>query len=74
MRGNRRRRQRCLFALLGLNQGGLGILGRFARDAGVRPFIKGKVNGNALQLKSKASLARYRTLFRDLGYLIELEE
>jgi len=51
-----------------------GILGRFARDAGVRPFIKGKVNGNALQLKSKASLARYRTLFRDLGYLIELEE
>ena len=40
----------------------------------MRPFIKGKVNGNALQLKSKASLARYRTLFRDLGYLIELEE
>ena len=51
-----------------------GILGRFARDAGVRPFIKGKLDGNAVQLKSKTSLARYRTLFRDLGYLIELEE
>ncbi len=50
------------------------ILGRFARDAGVRPFIKAKLDGHALQLKTKTSLARYRTLFRDLGYLIELEE
>ena len=51
-----------------------GILSRFARDAGVRPFIKGKLDGHALQLKTKTSLARYRTLFRDLGYLIELED
>jgi hypothetical protein len=51
-----------------------GILVRFARDAGVRPFIKGTLDGNALQLKTKTSLARYRTLFRDLGYLIELED
>lgn len=51
-----------------------GILARFARDAGVRPFIKGTLDGGALQLKTKTSLARYRTLFRDLGYLIELED
>ena len=49
-------------------------LARFARDAGVRPFVKGKVGDSGLQLKTRTSLARYRTLFRDLGYLIELED
>ena len=50
------------------------VLARFARDPGVRPFIKSKLDDSGLQLKAKTSLARYRTLFRDLGYLVELED
>ena len=49
-------------------------LARFARDAGVKPFVKAKLDGTSVQLKTRTSLARYRTLFRDLGYLIELED
>lgn len=49
------------------------LLARFARDAGVRPFIKGRVDGDAVRLKPGTSRARYRTLLRDLGYLIELD-
>lgn len=49
------------------------LMARFARDAGVRPFIKSTIEPTAVQLKGKTSRQRYRTLLRDLGYLIELE-
>ncbi len=49
------------------------LLLRFSRDAGVRPFIASTLDETSVQLKSKTSRARYRTLFRDLGYLVELE-
>ncbi|MEM9799861.1 MAG: helicase-associated domain-containing protein [Planctomycetota bacterium] len=47
---------------------------KFARDAGVRPFIKSTLDETSVQLKTRTSRARYRTLFRDLGYLVELED
>ncbi|MEM9380920.1 MAG: helicase-associated domain-containing protein [Planctomycetota bacterium] len=50
-----------------------GLLSGFIRDAGVRPFIKSTLDDTSVQLKTKTSRARYRTLFRDLGYLVELE-
>ena len=49
------------------------LLARFARDAGVRPFVRATLDSTTVQLKSKTSRQRYRTLLRDLGYLIELE-
>lgn len=49
------------------------LMARFARDAGVRPFIRSTLDSTSVQLKGKTSRARYRTLLRDLGYLIELE-
>lgn len=48
------------------------LMGRFARDAGVRPFIRSTLTESSVQLKTKTSRARYRTLLRDLGYLVEL--
>lgn len=50
------------------------LLARFARDAGVRPFIKSTLSDRSVQLKTKTSRARYRTLFRDLDYLVEVDE
>lgn len=49
------------------------LVARFARDAGVRPFVRVTLDSTTVQLKSKTSRQRYRTLLRDLGYLIELE-
>ncbi|QDV07386.1 hypothetical protein Poly30_29100 [Planctomycetes bacterium Poly30] len=50
------------------------LLARFARDAGVRPFIKSTLSDRSVQLKTKTSRARYRTLFRDLDYLVEVDD
>ncbi|MEM8710272.1 MAG: helicase-associated domain-containing protein [Planctomycetota bacterium] len=50
------------------------LLARFARDAGVRPFIRSTLSDRKVQLKTKTSRARYRTLFRDLDYLVEVDE
>ncbi|MEC7233312.1 MAG: helicase-associated domain-containing protein, partial [Planctomycetota bacterium] len=49
------------------------LMARFARDAGVRPFVRATLDSTTIQLKSKTSRQRYRTLLRDLGYLIELD-
>ena len=49
------------------------LVARFARDAGVRPFVRATLDSTSVQLKSKTSRQRYRTLLRDLGYLIELQ-
>ena len=50
------------------------LLARFSRDAGVRPFIRTTLDDRSVQLKTKTSRARYRTLFRDLQYLVEVDE
>ncbi|MFT7075291.1 MAG: hypothetical protein ACJA0P_001293 [Planctomycetota bacterium] len=50
------------------------LLARFTRDAGVRPFIRTTLTDRSVQLKTKTSRARYRTLFRDLDYLVEVDE
>ncbi len=49
------------------------LLARFARDAGVRPFIRTTLSDRSVQLKTKTSRDRYRTLFRDLDYLVEVD-
>ena len=49
------------------------LIARFVRDAGVRPFIKARLDEHSVQLKSRTSRARYRTLLRDLDYLVELD-
>ncbi|MEL6429112.1 MAG: helicase-associated domain-containing protein [Planctomycetota bacterium] len=50
-----------------------GLIARFVRDAGVRPFVKAKIDEHSVQLKTRTSRARYRTLLRDLDYLVELD-
>jgi len=47
-------------------------LGRFARDPGVRPYVRKTLDERSLQLRAGTSPARYRSLFRDLDYLIEV--
>lgn len=47
-------------------------LARFARDPGVRPYVRKTLDERSLQLRPGTSPARYRSLFRDLDYLIEL--
>ena len=49
------------------------LMARFARDAGVRPFVRATLDSTTVKLKGKTSRQRYRTLLRDLGYLIELQ-
>ncbi len=49
------------------------LMARFARDAGVRPFVRATLDSTRVKLKAKTSRQRYRTLLRDLGYLIELQ-
>lgn len=49
------------------------LIARFVRDAGVRPFIKSRLDETSVQLKTRTSRARYRTLLRDLDYLVELD-
>ncbi|MEZ6017460.1 MAG: helicase-associated domain-containing protein [Planctomycetota bacterium] len=46
-------------------------LSRFARDPGVRPYVRKTLDERSLQLRPGTSSARYRSLFRDLHYLIE---
>jgi hypothetical protein len=47
-------------------------LARFARDPGVRPYVRKTLDERSLQLRAGTSPARYRSLFRDLDYLIEI--
>lgn len=47
-------------------------LSKFVRDAGIRPFVESTLDSHSVRLKGKTSRSRYRTLFRDLGYLIEI--
>ena len=47
-------------------------LAKFARDPGVRPYVRKTLDERSLMLRAGSSPARYRSLFRDLDYLIEL--
>jgi hypothetical protein len=49
------------------------LVARFAADPGVRPYVKGTLDDTSVQLKNGRSVARMRSLLRDLDYLIELE-
>ena len=45
----------------------------FARDPGVRPYVRRTLDANRVQLKDGVSQARMRSLLRDLSYLVESE-
>ncbi len=47
-------------------------LARFSRDPGVRPYVRKTIDERTVLLRAGTSPARYRSLFRDLDYLVEL--